>query len=522
MNYQTKYGVFVTLDLISRALNAPHKLWTIRIEPRSVEGSVPTAWDLGFDLPDSLVEAKLRPTRQDLLDWLERVRAAENSVPDKKFLFVYSVRSGTVLRTLEQLCRLAFEAVSEDEFGRLVELEGPIGVSDVEERLGPNWFVVLRRLAIENLPENLLQRNLEMSARWLAGDRGSAGLREFLFTKLSEGIPTRATFNVRQLIEEATERGINLQAPKRLNPSDSSELQISTMTILQACPHRIPLTVVAQATRSSEETLRADISDLRDSGVVQCEDNFLSMQPLLSELAPENRSDLLRQALDSLILYIRSDVSKIPSHQQVQNVRAFAEACYSSNPLAAAKVFEHLDHHLKRLGDKHLLFDLANLSVRAARRCPPQQREEALEAEARALICGVCWAYQRIGRPEKARVYALDSVKICEMAGLQTTKAFCEKCVGRLCRIEADGLSTPSDKESKLHESVARLEQAISEFSELDQFGPESAQVGDCHSLLGRTHLAAGRRHRAEEAVRRASNILTEAHGKYYWVRVCT
>ena len=36
MNYQIDYAVYRALDVISRSLGAPHKQWTIRIEPRAV------------------------------------------------------------------------------------------------------------------------------------------------------------------------------------------------------------------------------------------------------------------------------------------------------------------------------------------------------------------------------------------------------------------------------------------------------------------------------------------------------
>jgi hypothetical protein len=56
MNYQIDYGVFKTLDLISRALSAPHKPWAIRIEPRAVSQGALTRWDIGFEPPENLLK----------------------------------------------------------------------------------------------------------------------------------------------------------------------------------------------------------------------------------------------------------------------------------------------------------------------------------------------------------------------------------------------------------------------------------------------------------------------------------
>src|SRR5687768_290156 len=88
LNYQTRYAVMKSLDLISRSLVVPHKNWAIRIEPRAGSDSSATSWDVGFDPARELIEAKSNPTRPDVLDWLDRiaVAAADGSV---KFTLVY-------------------------------------------------------------------------------------------------------------------------------------------------------------------------------------------------------------------------------------------------------------------------------------------------------------------------------------------------------------------------------------------------------------------------------------------------
>src|SRR4051812_42544306 len=70
LNYQLYYAVLKSLALISHSLCIPHHKWAIRIEPRAGSGSGTTQWDLGIDPPASLIEAKLNPTRQEILDWL--------------------------------------------------------------------------------------------------------------------------------------------------------------------------------------------------------------------------------------------------------------------------------------------------------------------------------------------------------------------------------------------------------------------------------------------------------------------
>src|SRR5436853_3342720 len=95
-----------------------------------------------------------------------------------------------------------------------------------------------------------------------------------------------------------------------------------------------------------------------------------------------------------------------------------------------------LDKFLKRLGDKHLVHEVAQLSISAARRAHRTRRE--VEGEAHALICGLSWVLQRIGSLAQARAFAEASLKLGEDIGWQRNSAFCKKCIGRLYRMEAE------------------------------------------------------------------------------------
>src|SRR5690348_19107 len=102
MNFQTDYVVLKARDLISRRLTSPQKYRAIRIEPRVGRQGSATQWDLGIDPPGSLIEAKLNPTRADILDWLLRMSTAASS-PESQFALVYSKGGGTLLQSLEKL-----------------------------------------------------------------------------------------------------------------------------------------------------------------------------------------------------------------------------------------------------------------------------------------------------------------------------------------------------------------------------------------------------------------------------------
>src|SRR5258708_1591745 len=71
--YQTYSAIYQTLELIVRYYAAPHKAFSISMEPRIVHresGSV-TAWDIVIDADTIAWEAKLNVTKQELIEWLQ-------------------------------------------------------------------------------------------------------------------------------------------------------------------------------------------------------------------------------------------------------------------------------------------------------------------------------------------------------------------------------------------------------------------------------------------------------------------
>ncbi len=117
--------MFKTLGLISLSLCAPYRAWAVRIEPRIPSATDPTRWDLGIDPPGSLAEAKLNPSRQEIIDWLHRVIAGVTSTPAGRFALVYSKGGGTLLPSLGKLSRNAGEAGGDrDMFRSLLNMEG--------------------------------------------------------------------------------------------------------------------------------------------------------------------------------------------------------------------------------------------------------------------------------------------------------------------------------------------------------------------------------------------------------------
>src|SRR5258708_5496859 len=89
--YQTYFAIYQTVELIVRYYAAPHKAFSISMEPRIVHresGSV-TAWDIVIDADTIAWEAKLNVTKQDLIEWLQRIESTGEAPRSTRFGLVY-------------------------------------------------------------------------------------------------------------------------------------------------------------------------------------------------------------------------------------------------------------------------------------------------------------------------------------------------------------------------------------------------------------------------------------------------
>lgn len=250
--------------------------------------------------------------------------------------------------------------------------------------------------------------------------------------------------------------------------------------------------------------------DLFDAQVLENELNTREWSP------PLDRSGEKLKTLDSELRFVESHKHEQVALDRIPSIVALARECSTTDPEAVAFVFRRLDKFLKCLGDRRLVLEVAELSIKNARSCPKPRKPEVVDAEAQALICGISWVHQRLGRLDMARVAAEESLRLGEKVKSGVNTSYCTKCIGRLCRMEAEATQDQRHKEAKLHESVARLEQAVDLFSQLDRYGPMHPEVGDCYCLLGRTYLVAKNFSKAEEAIRKAYERITEKDGKDY------
>jgi tetratricopeptide (TPR) repeat protein len=239
------------------------------------------------------------------------------------------------------------------------------------------------------------------------------------------------------------------------------------------------------------------------------------MKPLPTVITAIGAQDMLAKALSSLLIFIDNTAVNTNNHPHVDNVISLAKKCKLSHPALVASVFSRLDKRLKRIGSKRLVWFLAHLSIQAARSLRDRDREVG-EAEARALICGTSWAFQRLHKIGKARVDADEAYSLAQGMRLDRTLAFCLKCLGRLCRMEAEGMSDGEERRSKIQESKSLLFEAIEKFGQLAEFGPDDPEVGDCYSLLGRTFLLERDLQSAEDAIRKAYVLIVDETSKDY------
>jgi hypothetical protein len=259
LNYQVNWATLKTLELIATAKNAPQKSCLITIGPRVVAEGI-TAWDVAVD--DVITEAKLKPTRSDVEDFLTRSRESGHT---GKIHLVCGKKAGTLLSDLEVLTRLARESAGDAiKFTRLVELQHVTNAEDVFALLGPEHRSVLQRMHIEDLPEESLRRKVEFYARQLAGPRGEE-LVALLFKRIYRAGEARLRLDTKPLILELEESGLRVFAPPEISLTGQTQELIQTLLILQRCPEPVALEVIAHA------------ASRKPPDLVACRGRFVSM-----------------------------------------------------------------------------------------------------------------------------------------------------------------------------------------------------------------------------------------------------
>ncbi len=188
--------------------------------------------------------------------------------------------------------------------------------------------------------------------------------------------------------------------------------------------------------------------------------------------------------------------------------------CKDSRPTAVCGLFNVVDRILKRRGDKRKVFEAANLTIEATRH--PLRSDAEVRDEAKALICGRSWVYQRNGRLDEAMVDAKRSLDLGEKTSWNRNTAFCYKCMGRIFRMLAEEERDATKRMELIKKSVDSLREAVKSFTRMDEFGADHPEVGDCYSLVARTYLVVGDLRNARSCLRQAGERLHDVNDKDY------
>jgi len=514
ISYQVDAAIWRALQAISEAALLPLTERYISVEPRLISEGSTTTWDIGLKPDDEIIEVKFNVTRKDIKEWLERIATAAPSATTR-FGLLYNNGTNSLLRCVDQMRRIAGECRTEGEekFKFLVKAEGIGDVEEVFGILGQNAYALLQRVRIEHVPEPVLQTNIKMAARLLAGIEGGKQLYRLLFDKFSHAVSGRLTFSISELLNEVQSDHIQIHVPPAAILSDYDPLITSTIFLLQSCATGVPIDVVAHAVSSDRESLLRILDPLLHDGKIVMDGDSLFVVGVQT-LAYADGEEILARALEDLLRYLKIYSADQLAFAQIHNAMALAKQCAVVRPRCVVPVFHTLDKLLKRTGNLNSVLEVANLTISAAKRVEPRGAEEAA-AVAIALVCGISWAYQRMpGRLDDARSAYMDSKGIAESIDDKTTLAYISKCLGRLCRIEAEQVDINREvAESKLRESLQLLQEAIDQF---DALGGYSQEIADCYSLMARTYLTMREFAKLEQAMRKAYSLMENLQSKDY------
>ena len=301
--------------------------------------------------------------------------------------------------------------------------------------------------------------------------------------------------------------------PMRWYLPDLGSHESEVLTLLNLCPDPLPLEMVARVIHKDVKQVATILKRLADIDVATIDEHAMRLNPQSADKIDEilvASGNQVATALEAILGFVENQ-DKANGRAQMMNIVTLVDA--ADIDIAAAQVsrtFRTIQSILKSSGDKHLVLKLARRSIQASK-APGRQRAQ-VEDEAVASICGVSWVYQRTGRLAEALTEAKRSRDLGSAIHWDRNTAFCNKCIGRLKRMEAEATEDGKRRTALLRESIELLGQAIHEFTGLEL----EAEVGDCYSLLARTHIVAGDRQAAREAIAKADDRLVDGTTKDY------
>ena len=519
LSFQVDFAIRQALEAISHALADPIEELRISMEPRVVTGERDvTCWDVGLSHPERVTEVKLKPNRADIEEWLNRVDFGVQQNTDLEFELCYGRGASSLITAIESLCRIAKEADGNPEtFLALVALEQTAAIETVLGRLTAEPHASLLRVHVRPIDPESLEQEIQFRLLYMVRARHRTRLYEFLAAKFHKGIRQRATYSVRDLIQEGRDAQIEFFSPPLSLPRHIPLMVSRAIYILQYCEAALPAEVLAAGIDCVREEVDESLTQYLGAGGLTEDDGCWKVGEIRPLVVQDSGSRLIGKALRQLLEFIGAHRRSASGWRQVPNAIALAKVCQAEEPELVSTLFWKLDKLLKRTGNKRLVLEVANLSLAAAHRSPGT--EAKTKGEAVALICGRAWVYQRIDRLADARADGERSRGIGEDIGWHRNTAFCLKCLGRLFRMEAE---QQREDEATFRElvgsSIDYLERAIVSFGGVTELsdGERATEEGDCHSLLGRAHLVAGDLVKAKVAAREAVERTRDVTSKDY------
>ncbi len=500
VDYQVRVAVHLALRLIKHQLEAPHLRFAITVEPVVLGEGKTEKWDISTEPPDEVFEAKVTPTAADLRGFLADVAGSQVATCH----LVYGEKSGAV-KKLINLVKLHDGAGGDrDRFARMLN-GASSDLRDFAKPLGDAAFDATARIRTENLPDDFVDCHIMDQAVALCGDGGDA-LVDRLVNRFLGQAKKRVRHGVREMIGEARDRGVAFMAPAA-NP-DMSAAELAMVFVLDEVAMPVPATVLAGAVGSNAAAVPEQLSRMLAADVVGCDDGMWTIGDLIAPLSPAEPGSVLSGALRAALAWVREHRYAPQTAGAVDVIVRLSELVGNSDPEAVALVFHVIDKELKARCSRKQVYEVAKRSIDAAKIAT--RSNEIVQAESIALICGRSWVLQRLDEVAAARLDGDRSLELAESIGDVRTVAFCHKCLGRMCRLEAETAEGDDQRALLLTQSVDHLTNAIARFTDLRN----EPEIGDAYGLLARTHLVAGDVAGCEQAIGEAEPRLTDPKNK--------
>ena len=515
IDYQVRLAALRVTDEIHRFYGNPTTAPEVTMEARDDQASG-TNWDFRVKYFShqgisnaKLWEAKSSATSSDVLEFVGRTAQLDDA-DSTVSVFGYSEGPVRLLRELRFLCSIAREATNEEQFASLVS-EVSAEKKQLIDKAGKTPWATFHKIRVKNHPADTLSDNLLRQCK--GASSRAAQLRDHLIVKLSEMAKHRQTMTISSLLTDLSSNGLELTPPAQDVGAGLSTIHRDILVALQACHDPLPAAVFEKLT---EGTFAEECSYLTANNLIAVNGSSVQLGYFPAPIQHDNRSEFLAKLLTALIAWMNEVGRRAETRSQVRNCLSLGELCVKSDPELVSTIFVAIEKTAKDVGNKHLTLDLAELCLRAAHSIPGTRPLNVAHMEAQTLICGRSWVYQRIDNLQEAAISAQDSLKLGQDLQWGRNTAYCEKCLGRLRRLQAEK-SNADERQALFQESVALLQKAAERFSGLSEFGPIHPEVGDCFSLLARTYLMAGQPTETLEAIGKAKEILQPRDGKDYF-----